>query len=159
GRPISRLVMTPSALDPALAPEAVVMKARRLGLATSRLPAVDEGGDALCMSPVNVEDLLVRPAVAIDDRLLQRLVDAKSMIVAGGGGWIGGEMGDRIVTFGAARVLVIENSDPALHAVLEALATKRGNAKIEGRLADVRDLPRIARLMSDFKPDIVFHAA
>src|SRR5262249_4739950 len=43
--------------------------------------------------------------------------------------------------------------------ILEVLATKGGNAKIEGRLADVRDRPRIAHLMSDFKPDIVFHAA
>jgi O-antigen biosynthesis protein WbqV len=158
-RPISRLVMTPSALDPALTPEAVVMKARRLGLATSRLPALDEGGDALRLSPVNVEDLLLRPTVAIDYRRLERFVNGKSIIVTGGGGSIGGEICDRIVTFGASRVLVIENSEPALHAILEALATKGGNAAIEGRLADVRDRPRIARLMSDFKPDIVFHAA
>src|SRR5262249_49888148 len=65
----------------------------------------------------------------------------------------------RIVTFGAGRVLVIENSEPALHAVLEMLATKQSSATIEGRLADVRDRTRIFRLMADFHPDIVFHAA
>jgi len=63
------------------------------------------------------------------------------------------------VTFGATRVLVIENSEPALHAVLEMLATKQSAAKIEGRLADVRDRTRIFRLMNVFRPDIVFHAA
>ena len=79
--------------------------------------------------------------------------------MTGGGGSIGAEICDRIVTFGAARLLVIENSEPALHAVLEMLATKQSPAQIEGRLADVRDRARIFRLMSDFRPDIVFHAA
>jgi FlaA1/EpsC-like NDP-sugar epimerase len=86
-------------------------------------------------------------------------VKGKAIVVTGGGGSIGAEICDRIVTFGAARLLVIENSEPALHAVLETLATKPVGARIEGRLADVRDRPRIQRLVSDFRPDIVFHAA
>src|SRR5262245_44989181 len=159
GRPIARIVLTPSALDPALAPETVVMKARRLGLATSRLPSLDEGGEALRLAPVNVEDLLLRPSVSIDYRRLERFVKGKSIIVTGGGGSIGGEICDRIVTFGASRLLVIENSEPALHAILEKLATKQSDAVIEGRLADIRDRTRIIRLISNFKPDIVFHAA
>jgi len=159
GRPIARIVLTPSALDPAQTPEAIVMKARRLGLVTSRLPALDEGGEALQLAPVNVEDLLLRPSVTIDYRRLERFVKGKSIIVTGGGGSIGGEICDRIVTFGASRVLVIENSEPALHAILETLGRKRTGAVIEGRLADIRDRARISRLMSDFRPDIVFHAA
>ena len=54
---------------------------------------------------------------------------------------------------------MIENSEPALYAVLETLATKQTQARIAGRLADVRDRDRIFRLLADFKPDIVFHAA
>jgi len=46
-----------------------------------------------------------------------------------------------------------------LHAVLETLATKQSGAKIEGRLADVRDRERVFRLLGEFKPDFVFHAA
>jgi len=159
GRPIARIVLTPSALDPTVTPETIVMKARRLGLTASRLPALDEGGEALRLAPVKVEDLLLRPSVSIDYRRLERFVAGKSIVVTGGGGSIGGEICDRIVTFGAARVLVLENSEPALHAVLEALGTKQANAMIEGRLADVRDRSRIAKLIGEFKPDIVFHAA
>src|SRR5262249_19529783 len=66
---------------------------------------------------------------------------------------------DRLVTFGVARLLVIENSEPALHAVLEALAAKKSSATIDGRIADIRDRERIMRLVKDFKPDILFHAA
>ena len=156
---ITRLVLTPSALAPEAHPETLLMHARRLGLATSRLPALDDGGEALRLTPVNVEDLLLRPGVKIDYRRLENLVKDKSIIVTGGGGSIGAEICDRIVTFGAARLLVIENSEPALHAVLEALATKGAAAKIEGRLADIRDRDRIFRLMTNFRPDIVFHAA
>ena len=156
---VTRLVLTPSALAPQERPETILMRARRLGLATSRLPSLDDGDEALRLAPVNVEDLLLRPGVKIDYRRLEAFVQNKSIIVTGGGGSIGSEICDRIVTFGAARVLVIENSEPALHAVLEMLAAKHQRAKIEGRLADVRDRTRIFRLMSDFRPDIVFHAA
>src|SRR4029453_1649714 len=62
-------------------------------------------------------------------------------------------------TFGARRLLIIENSEPALHAALEMLATKLSPAQITGRLADIRDRARILQLVSEFKPDIVFHAA
>jgi FlaA1/EpsC-like NDP-sugar epimerase len=159
GTNVTRLVLTPSALAPEEKPEAILMRARRLGLTTSRLPSLDDGGEALRLAPVNVEDLLLRPKVRIDYRRLEGFVRNKSIIVTGGGGSIGAEICDRIVTFGAGRVLVIENSEPALHAVLEALAVKQSKAKIEGRLADVRDRARIFRLMSAFRPDIVFHAA
>jgi O-antigen biosynthesis protein WbqV len=39
------------------------------------------------------------------------------------------------------------------------LAAKRAAAKVEGRIADIRDRDRIFRLMADFRPDIVFHSA
>jgi O-antigen biosynthesis protein WbqV len=63
------------------------------------------------------------------------------------------------VTFGAARLLVIENSEPALYAITEALSAEGAAAAIDGRIADIRDRDRILRLMSEFKPDLVFHAA
>ncbi|MCC6779575.1 MAG: polysaccharide biosynthesis protein [Hyphomicrobiales bacterium] len=156
---IARLVLLPSALVPEASPEAVLMRARRLGLATSRLPSLDDGGEALRLAPVNVEDLLLRPRVKIDYRRLESFVKGRAIVVTGGGGSIGAEICDRIVTFGAARVLVIENSEPALHAVLEALAAKGMSAQIEGRIADVRDRSRMFRLIGEFRPDIVFHAA
>ncbi len=159
GANVTRLVLTPSALAPEAQPETILMRARRLGLVTSRLPSLEEGGEALQLAPVNVEDLLLRPGVKIDYRRLEEFVRGKSIVVTGGGGSIGAEICDRVVTFGAVRLLVIENSEPALHAVLEMLATKQSPALIEGRLADVRDRKRVFRVMSDFSPDIVFHAA
>jgi len=159
GTRIIRLVLTPSALVPEARPEAVLVRARRLGLTVSKLPALDSAGAAVELAPVAVEDLLLRPSVDIDYQRLEQFVAGRSVVVTGGGGSIGAEICERIVTFGAARLLVIENSEPALHAVQETLAAKGAAAEISGRLADIRDRGRIAGLFAAFKPDIVFHAA
>ena len=58
-------------------------------------------------------------------RRLEELVKGKAVIVTGGGGSIGSEICDRVVTFGAARLLVIEHSEPALYAITEALTAAR----------------------------------
>jgi O-antigen biosynthesis protein WbqV len=159
GTTVARVIFTPSALEPEAKPEATLMHARRLGLTVSRLPSLDDGAEMARLAPVNVEDLLLRPSVKIDHARLESFLKGRSIVVTGGGGSIGAEICDRVVTFGAARLMIIENSEPALHAVLEALATKRPQPHVEGRIGGVRDRARLFRLMADFKPDIVFHAA
>ncbi len=135
------------------------MQARRLGLTTSQLPSLDETGRRLQLAPVAVEDLLLRPSVKIDYGRLEEFLKDKSVVVTGGGGSIGSEICDRVVAFGAKRLLVVENSELALYSVQEALAAKQAPTEVEGRLADIRDRERIMRLLKEFKPDIVFHAA
>jgi O-antigen biosynthesis protein WbqV len=158
GKPITRVVMTPSAFEPEAHPESVLMRARRQGVIVSRLPSL-ESGDVPRLTTVAVEDLLLRSSEKIDYERLEALVKNKAVIVTGGGGSIGSEICERVATFGAARLLVVENSEPALYAVTEALAARDNNAVVEGRIADIRDRERIMRLMNEFKPDIVFHAA
>lgn len=158
-RPIERVVMTPSAFEADALPESVLMRARKLGLTVSRIPSLEESRDTPQLAPVAVEDLLLRPSVKIDYARLENFVRGKAIVVTGGGGSIGYEICDRVITFGAARLLIIENSEPALHAAMEKLAAKVTSAAIEGRIADVRDRERIHQLMIAFKPDAVFHAA
>jgi O-antigen biosynthesis protein WbqV len=156
--PIARVIMAPSAFEPEAQPESILMRARRHGLIVSRLPSL-ESGDVPRLKAVAVEDLLLRPSEKIDYARLEALIRNKSVIVTGGGGSIGSEICDRVATFGASRLLVIENSEPALYAVVEALTAQNTEASIEGRIADIRDRDRIMRLMREFSPDIVFHAA
>jgi FlaA1/EpsC-like NDP-sugar epimerase len=156
---VSRLVLTPSALEPELHPETMLMLARRLGLAASRMPSLGGGEEALRLAPIDVEDLLLRPSVKIDYRRLEHFVHGKTIVVTGGGGSIGSEICDRVVNFGAKRLLVIENSEPALHAILERLAAKSSTSVIDGRIADIRDRDRMFALIGEAKPNLVFHAA
>jgi FlaA1/EpsC-like NDP-sugar epimerase len=159
GTAVTRLVMTPSALAPEMKPETLITRARRIGLTPARMPGLEEGSEAPLLAPIQVEDLLLRPTAKIDYRRLEGFVRGKAAVVTGGGGSIGSEICDRLVTYGMARLLIVENSEPALHAVLEALKLKDAKAKIDGRIADIRDRDRITRLVTGFRPDIVFHAA
>ncbi len=159
GTRVTRLVMLPTALSPEARPELILVRARRIGLNMSQLPSLEDGAQPAQLAPVSVEDLLLRPSVKIDYARLEQLVSGRAIVVTGGGGSIGAEICDRVVTFGASRLLVIENSEPALHAALEMLDMKQSAAEIMGRIADIRDRERIFGLIANFKPDIVFHAA
>ncbi|MGA7719273.1 MAG: nucleoside-diphosphate sugar epimerase/dehydratase [Bradyrhizobium sp.] len=157
-KPIARAVMLPSAFEAEAHPETFLMRAKRLRLIVSRLPSL-ESGETPRLAPVAVEDLLLRPSSTIDYARLEALVNGKSVIVTGGGGSIGAEVCQRVVAFGAARLLIIENSEPALYAITEVLAAQHVEAEVDGRIADIRDRERILRLTAEFKPDLVFHAA
>ncbi|MCK1438328.1 MULTISPECIES: SDR family NAD(P)-dependent oxidoreductase [Bradyrhizobium] len=155
---VGRIVMTPSAFEVEAQPETTLMRARRLGLVVNRLPSLDTG-EAPRLASVRIEDLLLRPTAQIDYAQLEKAVRGKKVIVTGGGGSIGSEICERLVSFGAERLLIIENSEPALYAVSEVLEGLGSKVIIEGRIADVRDREQIKRLMTAFRPDLVFHAA
>src|ERR1700712_625653 len=69
---IARVILAPSAFDPEAHPEAVLMRARQLGLVVSRLPSL-QSGDAPRLTAVAVEDLLLRPSEKIDCARLEAL--------------------------------------------------------------------------------------
>lgn len=159
GVKIRRLVLTPSALAPEVKPEALLVEARRLGLSVSRLPSLEGGGEIAQLAPVAIEDLLLRDSVQIDYKRLEDFIHGKSILVTGGGGSIGSEICRRVVAFGASRLLIVENSEPALHAVTEVLVAAAAKTEVTGHIGDIRDRSRMQALFSAFKPDIVFHAA
>jgi FlaA1/EpsC-like NDP-sugar epimerase len=156
GEPITRVLMAPSAFAAEVHPESIIMRVRRLGLAVNRLPSIDDD-DTPQLAPIEVEKLLLHGEENVDPAPIEALMRNKAVVVTGGGGLIGAEICRRGVTFGAARLLIIENCEAALVEVCGKLAA--GSTLVEGRLANVRDKERISRLLVDFKPDIVFHAA
>ena len=162
GRTPRRMMLCPSALDALAHPETIYALARRHGIAVSRTqPLVGtEGADATPrLAPVAMEDLLLRPAVTIDRARLERLAQGRKFAITGGGGSIGSEIARRLVLFGAAEVMIIENSEPALHAIIEALSLGAPKTRISGRLCDVRDRERVFAVMAEAAPDMVIHAA
>jgi O-antigen biosynthesis protein WbqV len=156
---IRRLVATPSALAPEARPDSLIAQARRLGLPLARLTSLGEGLRDAEIAPLEIEDLLLRPTVQIDRERLERFIRAKRILVTGGGGSIGSEICARAAAFGASHLLVVESSEPALHAILETPALHAGSMHADGLIADVRDRERIMQVVREFRPDVVFHAA
>ncbi|MGV7033732.1 SDR family NAD(P)-dependent oxidoreductase [Methylobacterium symbioticum] len=157
GQPVRRLVAAPSALE--AEPDALVAQARRLGLPLVRVASLGEGAREAELAPLEIEDLLLRPTVAIDRPRLERFLQGRRVVVTGGGGSIGSEICLRALAFGAARVLVLENSEPALHGILSNPLVLAAGGRVSGLIADIRDAERVHDAFRAFRPDYVFHAA
>jgi O-antigen biosynthesis protein WbqV len=159
GEPFRRIVATPSALTTQAQPDIWLARTRKLAIPVSRLDSAGDGVRDAALAPLEVEDLLVRSSVEIDKRRLRDFMLRRRIVVTGGGGSIGSEICSRCASFGAAEILVIESSEPALFHIMEALDAQGGDTKVSGALADVRDRARILQLLREFKPDTVIHAA
>ena len=159
-RPVTRLILAPQNDVPDAASELLVSTAGRLGIALSRMQTVEgETAAPAALKPLAIEDLLFRPSVDVDRPRISAFLSRKRVVVTGGGGSIGSEICSRLVTFGAAELLVLDSSEPALYGVREQLATVGGATRVESRIADVRDRARIQAIFREFAPDLVFHAA
>jgi O-antigen biosynthesis protein WbqV len=159
GVPIRRLVATPSALTPEANPDMLLARARRLGLPLVRVTSLGEGMRNAELAPLEIEDLLLRPTVQIDRQRLEAFIRGKRVLVTGGGGSIGSEICTRAVAFGASDLLILESSEPSLHHILENPTLLSSDTNVDGVIADVRDRERVREVMSEFKPEVVFHAA
>ncbi|HEY5794108.1 MAG TPA: SDR family NAD(P)-dependent oxidoreductase [Bosea sp. (in: a-proteobacteria)] len=159
GEGFRRIVATPSALLPEAEPDKWLARTRKLALPISRIETLGEGVRDTELAPLEIEDLLVRSTVKIDRERLGTFLKGKRVIVTGGGGSIGSEICLRCAAFGAAELLVVESSEPALFQITEQLSVHDHDTVVSGALADVRDRGRIAPLFADFRPDIVIHAA
>lgn len=159
GEGFRRIVALPSALLPEAEPDKWLARTRKLALPISRIETLGEGLRDAELAPLEIEDLLVRSTVRIDRDRLGAFLKGKRVIVTGGGGSIGSEICLRCAAFGAAELLIVESSEPALFQVTEQLIAQTHETIVSGALADVRDRDRITPLFAAFRPDIVIHAA
>lgn len=157
GTVIRRLVVMPSALAADCEPDKLFQSARRLGLTLSSFQSID--GEAARIAPVRIEDLLLRPSVHIDLPRLSGFLKGKRVAITGGGGSIGSEVCLKVASFGAASILVVEQSELALHAITEQLMAQSSRLEVVGHISDVRDRARLFELLGAYRPDVVFHAA
>ncbi|KAA2213793.1 polysaccharide biosynthesis protein [Teichococcus oryzae] len=111
------------------------------------------------LRPVAIEDLLDRPQVPLDREGMARLVQGRRVLVTGAGGTIGGELARQVAALGPAQLALLDHGEFALYGIDLELAESHPGVKRRALLADVRDAARIARLMEDVRPELVFHAA
>lgn len=158
-QPITRIIVAPQNFVPDAESELLVSTAGRLGIALSRLNAVEGAATPAALKPLAIEDLLFRETVDVDRESLTGFLAGKRVIVTGGGGSIGSELCSRLAAFGVAELMIIDSSEPALYGVREKLAAEAGATPVKSSIADVRDRGRILNVFRTFRPDVVFHAA
>lgn len=104
-------------------------------------------------------DLLGRPVVSLDTPELQRFIAGKVILVTGAGGSIGSEICRQCLRYCPQRLVLVERSENALFEVDRELREQWVGAEIVPALADVTDRRRLASVLSEHRPHVVFHAA
>ena len=108
---------------------------------------------------LNLEDLLGRRQVELDDAAIAASITGKTVLVTGAGGSIGSELARQIARFGPERLLLLDRDESALHAVQMSIT---GRALLDDgtlKLVDIRDLDALRTVFALERPQLVFHAA
>ncbi|MDA8094315.1 MAG: nucleoside-diphosphate sugar epimerase/dehydratase [Betaproteobacteria bacterium] len=107
---------------------------------------------------VDIGDLLGRDAVAADRNLLGRNVIGKSVLVTGAGGSIGSELCRQIIALKPAKLVLLEQSEPALYQIDRALWDMKESPVIPC-LGSVTDSRLVAHVLREQGIQTVYHAA
>ncbi len=108
---------------------------------------------------VQIEDLLGRDPVELDDENLHAFLGGKVVMVTGAGGSIGSELVRQITVYNPQTILLIERAEFLLFQIEQELARDFSHTKFLPLLADVGDEPRMREIFEIYKPGVIFHAA
>jgi FlaA1/EpsC-like NDP-sugar epimerase len=104
-------------------------------------------------------DLLGRAAIDTDVASIAGYVSGRRVLVTGAGGSIGSELCRQLAHFAPERLVMLDRDESALHGVQLSM---EGRALLDTPdlvVADLRDAPRIAQVLREHRPEVVFHAA
>ena len=137
--------------------------ASEAGLTVLTMPSIDDllsGRVAISqMRKVQLEDLLGRDRIELDDENLQRLLGDKVILVTGAGGSIGAELCRQIARFGPRRLVFFELSEIALYGIEQEFARLYPQLPVVCLVGDVKDAARLELVFRAQRPQLVFHAA
>ena len=137
--------------------------ASRAGLQVLTVPAFEDllsGRVAISqVRKVELEDLLGRDQVQLDDAGLQGLLTGKVALITGAGGSIGSELCRQIVRFKPKLLVFYELSELALYAIEQEFSGRADSCAFACVVGDVKDKARLQIVFSTYRPNVVFHAA
>ena len=107
---------------------------------------------------VNIEDLLDREQILIDNPIVQREVEGKVILVSGAAGSIGSEISRQLSLYNCKLIVLIDQAESPLYDLQQELIQK-GVTNFVAIVSDVRDKFKISRIFKKYKPQRIFHAA
>lgn len=106
-----------------------------------------------------IEDLLGREAVKLDTAAIQEYLRGKTVMITGAGGSIGSELCRQVAQFSPRRLVLYEQSEFNLYQIEMLLAEHFPEVEICPIIGDVLNQQKVERVLGQFKPEVVFHAA
>lgn len=108
---------------------------------------------------VRVEDLLGRDVIKVDEHSFSYL-KARCVMVTGGGGSIGSELCRQIAAVKPKLLIIVDIYENNAYDIQQELIRKYGNTlNLKVIVASVRDSQKMDKLFSEYRPEVVFHAA
>ncbi|MGB5824680.1 MAG: nucleoside-diphosphate sugar epimerase/dehydratase [Proteocatella sp.] len=108
---------------------------------------------------VQIEDLLGRETVKLDNPRIQQDIQGKVVLVTGGGGSIGSELCRQIAKFNPKQLVIFDIYENTTYDVQNELLGSFPDLDLEVLIGSVRDTRRLEHVFEEYRPQIVFHAA
>ena len=111
------------------------------------------------LRPVDIEDLLGRDPVKLDNTAVREYLAGKIVLITGAGGSIGSEIVRQVAKMQPKKLLLLGKGENSIYEITQELKINCPEVKTVPIIADIRDKERIKAIMDYFKPQVVFHAA
>lgn len=133
------------------------------GVKTRVLPTteevIDRQGAMNSLRNVQIEDLLGRDPIELDNKNIKNLIKDKTILVTGGGGSIGSELCRQIIKYKPQNLVILDIYENTLYDIERELEADYPTANIKAIIGSVRDKERLEEVFNKYKPNVVFHAA
>jgi FlaA1/EpsC-like NDP-sugar epimerase len=141
----------------------IIKKLNKEKLIVKSLPNVNDIIDEkISISTIKdflADDLLVRDPVEPDQKLLNKNIKLKSVLVTGAGGTIGSELCRQIIKLNPKQLILLELNEFDLYTIHDELTELNKNLKIIPLLSNVQDQKKLEKIIETFKVDTIYHAA
>ncbi|AYY29666.1 nucleoside-diphosphate sugar epimerase/dehydratase [Bacillus cereus group sp. LD113LC] len=109
---------------------------------------------------VQVEDLLGREPIQLDDAGIGEKIAGKTILVTGAGGSIGSEICRQVMKYKPAKIVLLGHGENSIYNIeMEMRVTYKDMVEITTEIADIQDRHKIFEIMKKHQPYIVYHAA
>lgn len=114
---------------------------------------------------INIEDLLGRKEIQLQNSELEQLIESKRILVTGAGGSIGSELVRQLIRYNPATIVMMDISENSLYELQQELNIKRKDGLINQTtsfypiITSIRDLKGLDMVFEKGKFDVIFHAA
>ncbi|MGM1854880.1 polysaccharide biosynthesis protein [Bacillus cereus group sp. BceL148] len=109
---------------------------------------------------VQVEDLLGREPIQLDDAGIGEKIAGKTILVTGAGGSIGSEICRQVMKYKPAKIVLLGHGENSIYNIeMEMRVTYKDTVEITTEIADIQDRHKIFEIMKKHQPYIVYHAA
>ena len=115
--------------------------------------------DASSIHDVSIEDLLGRKPIEVDMGEVYDFISGKTILVTGGGGSIGSELCRQIAAHTPRTLIIFDIYENNAYDIQLELKDRYPRLDLVTLIGSVRDSRRLDSVFSEYRPEIVFHAA